>query len=78
MTRGRRLCRSSTFARLISASSSRRGIGIYNKAAQFVASLQAGAGDASIKTYIDALKVVCDKALSALRRQLNRQGGLWR
>ena len=40
-----------------------RNGGIYNKAAQFVASLQAGAGDASIpKPYIDALKVVCDKA----------------
>jgi len=40
-----------------------RNGGIYNKAAQFVASLQAGAGDASIpKPYIDALKIVCDKA----------------
>ena len=37
--------------------------GIYNKAAQFVASLQAGAGDKAIpKAYIDALKIVCDKA----------------
>jgi len=35
-----------------------RNGGIYNKAAQFVASLQAGAGDRSIpKPYIDALKV---------------------
>jgi aarF domain-containing kinase len=37
--------------------------GIYNKAAQFVASLQGGAGDKGIpKAYIEALKVVTDKA----------------
>ena len=37
--------------------------GIYNKAAQFVASLQGGAGDAGIpKAYIEALAVLTDKA----------------
>ena len=37
--------------------------GIYNKAAQFVASLQGGAGDAGIpKPYIEALSVLTDKA----------------
>ena len=37
--------------------------GIYNKAAQFVASLQGGAGDTGIpKAYIDALSVLTDKA----------------
>ena len=37
--------------------------GIYNKAAQFVASLQGGAGDAGIpKAYIEALAVLTDQA----------------
>lgn len=37
--------------------------GIYNKAAQFVASLQGGAGDAGIpKAYVEALSVLTDKA----------------
>ena len=37
--------------------------GIYNKAAQFVASLQGGAGDAGVpKAYIEALAVLTDKA----------------
>ena len=37
--------------------------GIYNKAAQFVASLQGGAGDSGIpKAYIDALSVLTDQA----------------
>ncbi len=37
--------------------------GLYNKAAQFVASLQAGAGDRGIpKEYVDALSVLTDKA----------------
>ena len=37
--------------------------GLYNKAAQFVASLQAGAGDRGIpKEYVDALSVLTDRA----------------
>jgi len=37
--------------------------GLYNKAAQFVASLQAGAGDRGIpKEYVDVLSVLTDKA----------------
>ena len=37
--------------------------GIYNKAAQFIASLQGGAGDAGIpKAYVKALSVLTDKA----------------